>query len=122
MSPTSLADRLRAAELVVARVTPAEAVAAAGDGAVIVDIRSPATRARDGVIAGSLSLPLTVLHWRLEPGGSWRTPYVPEGARVVLVCDQLTLALPSMLKPTPRVVPAGVGAVVAPVSCRANLL
>lgn len=57
-------------------------------GAILVDVRSATTRARDGVIRGSVHLPLTVLAWRLDPGGAWRSPYVPEGAKVVLVCDQ----------------------------------
>jgi len=87
MAPTSLADRLRAAELAVTRLSPAEAAAAAESGALIVDIRASATRERDGVIPGSVHVPLTVLHWRLEPGGRWRSPFVPEGGRVVLVCD-----------------------------------
>lgn len=83
----TLSDRLRAAEHTVDRLSPAEAAAAAEAGAVIVDIRASATRERDGVIAGSVHLPLTVLPWRLEPGGAWRSPHVAEAARVVLVCD-----------------------------------
>jgi rhodanese-related sulfurtransferase len=32
-------------------------------------------------------IPLTVLPWRLEPGGPWRTPHVDEGRRVLVLCD-----------------------------------
>jgi len=84
----SLAQKLAAAAERVERLAPAEAANAAARGAVVVDIRSSTTRERDGVIPGSVHLPLTVLQWRLEPGGSWRTPHVPEGSRVILVCDQ----------------------------------
>lgn len=87
MGPSSLGDRLRSAERAVARLTPAEAIAAVREGAVIVDIRSSSTRTRDGVIAGSLHVPLTVLPWRVEPSGRWRSPHLHEGGRVVLVCD-----------------------------------
>lgn len=53
----------------------------------LVDIRSVDSRARDGVLPGSVHIPLTVLHWRLDPQGEFRTPHVPLGARIVLVCD-----------------------------------
>jgi rhodanese-related sulfurtransferase len=71
----------------VPRLAPREALAAIGDGDVLVDIRSTATRARDGVVPGAVHVPLTVLQWRLEPGGAHRTPFVAQGARVVLICD-----------------------------------
>lgn len=87
MTRISLSQRLAAASAIVTRLTAEEAVLAMGDGAIVVDIRSSTTRERDGVIPGSVHLPLTVLHWRLEPGGAWRTPHVPEGSRVVLACD-----------------------------------
>ena len=87
MARTTLTERLAAAAAIVERLTPADAAKAMADGAIVVDIRSSTTRERDGVIPGSLHIPLTVLHWRLEPGGAWRTPHVQEGSRVVLVCD-----------------------------------
>lgn len=69
------------------RVTPGEASEAARGGAVLVDIRSLDARARDGVLPGSVHIPLTVLHWRLDPDGANRTPHVPVGRRIVLLCD-----------------------------------
>lgn len=71
----------------VARLAPDEAWRAASDGACLVDIRSFDARANDGVIPGSLHIPLTVLPWRLDPGGPWTTPHVRPGQTVVLVCD-----------------------------------
>ena len=88
MTRISLSDRLGAAATLVRRLTPADAAQAVADGAIVVDVRSSTTRERDGVIPGSVHIPLTVLHWRLDPGGAWRTPHVPEGARVILICDQ----------------------------------
>jgi rhodanese-related sulfurtransferase len=70
------------------RLTPAEALAAAGAGALIVDIRSDADRERTGVVPGSLHVPRTVLEWRLDPAGEWHSPYAPPLDRQVLVlCD-----------------------------------
>jgi rhodanese-related sulfurtransferase len=69
------------------RLTPAEAWAAAADGALIVDIRSDAARAA-GVVPGSLHLPRTVLEWRVAPDSAWRSPYVGgTDTRIVLLCD-----------------------------------
>lgn len=87
MRETPLERRLAIAAEVVPRVPPGGVAREVSRGAVVVDVRSQTTRARDGVIEGSVHLPLTVLHWRLDPGGAWRTPHVPEGARVLLVCD-----------------------------------
>ena len=39
-------------------------------GALIIDIRTPTDRTRDGVIPGSLHLPRTVLEWRVDPTSS----------------------------------------------------
>ncbi len=71
----------------VPRLTPHEALAATRAGDVLVDIRSTAARARDGVVPGAVHVPLTVLQWRLEPGSPHRTPHVAEEVRVVLICD-----------------------------------
>jgi rhodanese-related sulfurtransferase len=53
-----------------------------------VDIRSDAQRARDGVVPGSLHLPLTVLEWRVDPTSPWRNPHVGGlERRLVVLCD-----------------------------------
>ena len=84
--PTGLADLLAAAER-----TPSDSSRhrrGAEAGAALVDVRSTEARRRDGGVPGALHIPRTVLEWRLEPGGSSRTPYVAEGTPVVLLCDQ----------------------------------
>ena len=54
----------------------------------IVDTRSSEDRASTGVIPGSVHIPRTVLEWRLDPGGEWRTPHVSVDDRLVLVCSE----------------------------------
>jgi rhodanese-related sulfurtransferase len=84
----TLAELLAEAGERIERLTPRAAAAALREGAVLVDIRSVESCERDGVVPGSLHVPRTVLEWRLDPDGAWRTPYVRGvGERVVLLCD-----------------------------------
>jgi rhodanese-related sulfurtransferase len=84
----TLEQLLNEAQRKIARLTPAEALAAAADGALIVDIRSDLDRARTGVVPGSVHIPRTVLEWRVAPDSPWRNPHLGRtGRRLVLVCD-----------------------------------
>ena len=87
MTETPLERVLRRATERVARLSPVDALRAQADGAVIVDVRSSDDRARDGVVPGSVHIPRTVLEWRLDPGGAWRSPHVSVDDRLVLVCS-----------------------------------
>ena len=87
MAETPLARVLRRAEARVTRLSAEQAAAAQAEGAVIVDTRSQEDRARHGVIPGSVHLPRTVLEWRLDPGGEWRTRHVSPDDRLVIVCS-----------------------------------
>ena len=87
MEPTGLADLLAAAERTIERLEPAVALARVEAGATLVDVRSTESRRRDGGVPGAVHIPRTVLEWRLEPGGAWRTPYVADATPVVLLCD-----------------------------------
>jgi rhodanese-related sulfurtransferase len=70
------------------RLEPVAASAAAAAGALLVDIRSPDARARDGVVPGALHVPRTVLEWRVDPDSAWRNPAVGGIDRqLVLFCD-----------------------------------
>jgi rhodanese-related sulfurtransferase len=84
---TPLARVLRRAQARVVRLTPAEAARAQADGAVIIDTRSREDRARHGVVPGSIHIERTVLEWRLDPGGEWRTPHVAPDARLIVICS-----------------------------------
>jgi rhodanese-related sulfurtransferase len=84
----TLAELLAEAAERIERLEPADAAAALREGAVLVDIRAAEDRERDGIVPGSLHVPRTVLEWRLDPDGDWRTPHVRGlDERVVLICD-----------------------------------
>ncbi len=84
MPRRTLTDLLLAARARIERFDPADAWAAARDGAVLVDIRSTPEQ----VVPGSLQIPRTVLEWRLDPDSAFRSPYAPSlGDRVLVLCD-----------------------------------
>ncbi|MFJ8041828.1 rhodanese-like domain-containing protein [Kitasatospora sp. NPDC096147] len=70
------------------RPGPGEARAAAGRGALLVDIRPQAQRAREGEIPGALLIERNVLEWRLDPAGSHRIPEATgPGLEVIVLCS-----------------------------------
>jgi rhodanese-related sulfurtransferase len=61
------------------RVTPADAVAALEEGALLVDTRSrDEQREQGGLVPGAVHHPLSVVLWRLDE--------VPRTTRVILIC------------------------------------
>jgi rhodanese-related sulfurtransferase len=64
------------------RYTPEEAAVAE---AVLVDTRSGEQRRRDGIIPGSIHVPLSVLEWRCDPESGFANPQLA-GRTIVLVC------------------------------------
>ena len=87
-APRTLEQELRDARALIDRLSPAEALARAESGALIVDIRSELDRERSGVVPGSIHVPRTVLEWRLEPGGAWCNPHVGGVDRpIIVLCD-----------------------------------
>ncbi|MFI6729899.1 rhodanese-like domain-containing protein [Streptomyces sp. R-74717] len=81
-----LLERVRAGFV---RVGPQEAVAAAADGALLVDIRYAELRERDGLIPGALVVERNELEWRLDPQGSHRAPeVVSHDLRIVVLCNE----------------------------------
>lgn len=72
-----------------ARLTPAEALAAVSAGATMVDIRPAEQRDRDGRIPGAHVIPRNVLEWRLDPHSEYCDPDVARpDVQVILVCDE----------------------------------
>jgi rhodanese-related sulfurtransferase len=67
MTRTTISELLADARSRLERLQPEAALAAQDSGAVIVDTRSSDERSRDGVIPGSLHIPLSVLPWRVDP-------------------------------------------------------
>lgn len=69
------------------RLDPAAALAAAAEGAAIVDTRCADVRRTSGVIPGSIHIPLSVLFWRLDPSSGHDDKRLSAGTRrVILVC------------------------------------
>jgi len=84
----TLAELFEDASARIERREPADAFAEAQAGSLIVDIRSDASRARDGVVPGSLHIPRTVLEWRFAPDSETRSPHACGlEDRVIVVCD-----------------------------------
>jgi rhodanese-related sulfurtransferase len=71
------------------RLSPAEAVDAQANGALLVDTRPQAQRRRQGDIPGALRIERNVLEWRLDPASDARIAEV-EGyeQQVVVICGQ----------------------------------
>ena len=90
MAPShrTLGELLAEAAARIERLSPAGAHAEADHGALVVDIRSDVSRARDGVVPGALHVPRSVLEWRFAPDSEHRSPHAPElGERVIVLCD-----------------------------------
>lgn len=70
------------------RFSPAEAWAAVAEGALLLDTRSTDLRRAEGVIPGSVHVPLSVLFWRLDPSSGYDDPVLSSdlGRRVILLC------------------------------------
>jgi rhodanese-related sulfurtransferase len=87
--PTSVEQLLEGARARLERLTPEQAHAEMGSGALLVDIRSDSQRASDGLIPGARFVPRNVLEWRLDPECPYRDPDLgrPE-ARIVLLCHE----------------------------------
>jgi rhodanese-related sulfurtransferase len=89
VTPRTVDDLLGEARRRLRRVDPHQASAAMDAGAVLVDIRSEAQRARDGVVPGSLFIARNVLEWRADPASSWRDPRVADPSReIVVMCNE----------------------------------
>jgi rhodanese-related sulfurtransferase len=71
------------------RLDPPAAYAELLEGALLVDTRADVDRERKGIIPGSLHVPRSVLEWRFEPGGAFRSPHACGlEDRLILLCNQ----------------------------------
>lgn len=89
MTRTTIDDVLAAAQARLDRLDPGDTLTAQHGGALVIDTRSSDARRTDGVIPGSLHIPLSVLEWRLDPGvdPAFRNPHVAGlEQHLVLVC------------------------------------
>ena len=70
------------------RLTAAEAEQATTHGALLVDTRTAAQRARTGELPGALVIDRTVLEWRLDPSAATCIPEARDRPPIVVVCRQ----------------------------------
>jgi rhodanese-related sulfurtransferase len=70
------------------RLTPDQAAAAHRDGAVLVDIRPQAQRAREGEIDSALIIERNVLEWRFDPSNDARLPIADYELPVIIFCSE----------------------------------
>ena len=71
------------------RVTPEEAAARIAEGALLVDTRPVAQRARDGAVPGALIVERNVLEWRFDPQSDARLPEATGyGVEIIVLCSE----------------------------------
>ena len=73
----------------IARVSPEEAAARIADGALLVDTRPAAQRAREGAVPGALIVERNVLEWRFDPLSDARLPEATGyDVEVIVLCSE----------------------------------
>jgi len=73
----------------IARVTPEQAAARIADGALLVDTRPAAQRAREGAVPGTLIVERNVLEWRFDPLSDARLPEATGyDVEVIVLCSE----------------------------------
>jgi rhodanese-related sulfurtransferase len=68
------------------RLEPQAAFRAQAEGALIVDTRCAELRRDDGVIPGSVHVPLSVLFWRLDATSGHADPALTDTERQIVLC------------------------------------
>ena len=87
--PRTIDELLAEARSRIERVTPREAAARIADGALLVDIRPAAQRAREGEVPGSLIVERNVLEWRFDPASDARLPQATGyDVDVIVLCSE----------------------------------
>lgn len=80
---------LAASRVGVQRLSPEQALAAVGRGALLVDTRTESQRREQGELPGAVVIDRTVLEWRLDPASPSRIPEATSyDLQVVVVCRQ----------------------------------
>ncbi|SDE57831.1 Rhodanese-related sulfurtransferase [Blastococcus fimeti] len=82
-------DLLAEARARIERLTPEQAAQRVARGALLVDIRPAAQRAREGEVPGSLIVERNVLEWRFDPASDARLPEATGyDIEVVVLCSE----------------------------------
>ncbi len=86
---TGIDDLLAAARARLRRLDPRAAFVATERGAVLIDIRPAAQRARHGEIPGAVVIERNVLEWRLDPRSDARLGFATRyDLDVIIVCQE----------------------------------
>ena len=85
----SIDELLAEARWRIDRVTPEEAAARIAEGALLVDTRPVAQRARDGAVPGALIVERNVLEWRFDPQSDARLPEATGyDVEIIVLCSE----------------------------------
>jgi rhodanese-related sulfurtransferase len=89
-TPQPAIDRLLDQERrLLRRLQPAEALAAAAAGGLIIDTRSHEQRLAGGVVPGAVRIHRNVLEWRVDPSSEYRDPRVAAcDGPLIVMCQQ----------------------------------
>jgi rhodanese-related sulfurtransferase len=89
-TPQPAIDRLLDQERrLLRRLQPAEALAAAAAGGLIIDTRSHEQRMAGGVVPGAVRIHRNVLEWRVDPSSAYRDPRVAAcDGPLIVMCQQ----------------------------------
>jgi len=68
------------------RLGPRDAIEAMRAGALLVDIRTQAQRAEQGLVPGALRIERNVLEWRFDPRSPAKLPQAAYDLRVIVMC------------------------------------
>jgi rhodanese-related sulfurtransferase len=87
--PESVEGLLSDARRELARLSPRDAHEAMGNGAILIDIRSDAQRAADGLIPGASFVSRNVLEWRLDPESDHRDDELAfRDRQLIVICNE----------------------------------
>ena len=83
-------DLLAESRATLTRLTPEQTLSAQSIGALIIDTRMDADRVREGVIPGSLPMPLSVIQWRVDPASGYADPAISSfDQTLIVVCNEV---------------------------------
>jgi len=90
MTPKTADDLLMEARaLLPRRPSPAQALAAQANGALLLDIRGDDQRRASGLIPGAIQLHRDTLEWRCDLASQWPHPTITSRAQhLILICQQ----------------------------------
>jgi rhodanese-related sulfurtransferase len=82
-------DLLAEARATLVRQSAAQAHGARGAGALLLDTRTAEDRMREGVIPGSIHMPLSVIQWRVDAASGYAHPAIQGFEQtLIVVCNE----------------------------------